>query len=133
MIGKTLTHYRILDKLGEGGMGVVWKALDTQLDREVAVKILPEHLANDAEHLARFEREAKLLASLNHRNIAAIYGVGSDTVDEGSPVRFIVMELVEGEDLSTRLARGQAFGKYVNEKLNGHHTVTVVPECGTTR
>jgi hypothetical protein len=101
MIGKTLSHYRVVEKLGEGGMGVVWKAVDTELDREVALKVLPEHFADDPERLARFEREAKLLASLNHRNIAAIYGL---TQAEG--VRFLVMELVEGEDLAVRLARG---------------------------
>jgi serine/threonine protein kinase len=66
MIGKTLVHYEILSKLGEGGMGEVWKAHDTTLDREVAIKILPEAYARDEDRLKRFEREAKLLASLNH-------------------------------------------------------------------
>ncbi len=101
MIGTTLSHYKVLEKLGEGGMGVVWKALDTKLDREVAIKLLPETFSADAERVARFEREAKLLASLNHRNIAAIYGV-----DESDGRRFLVMELVEGEDLSRKLERG---------------------------
>ncbi|MCI0656735.1 MAG: protein kinase, partial [Acidobacteria bacterium] len=68
--GKMISHYRLLEKIGEGGMGVVWKATDTTLDRSVAIKILPEIFSEDTERLARFEREAKLLASLNHPNIA---------------------------------------------------------------
>ena len=101
MIGATLAHYKVLEKLGEGGMGVVWKALDTKLDREVAIKVLPESFSSDPDRVARFEREAKVLASLNHRNIAAIFGV-----DQADGKRFLVMELVEGEDLSRRLERG---------------------------
>ena len=98
----TLLHYRISEKLGEGGMGVVWSATDTTLDREVAIKILPESLADHSDRLARFEREARLLASLNHPNIAAVYGLHEG--DEGE--RFIAMELVPGEDLSEILERG---------------------------
>jgi serine/threonine protein kinase/Tol biopolymer transport system component len=101
MIGKTLAHYEILSKLGEGGMGEVWKARDTSLDREVAIKILPETYAADTERLRRFEREAKLLASLNHPNIATVYGL-----HEANGVRFIAMELVPGMTLATRLERG---------------------------
>ncbi len=71
--GQSLLHYSLVEKIGEGGMGVVWKALDTTLDREVAIKMLPEAVAADPERLARFRREAKLLASLNHPNIAAVY------------------------------------------------------------
>ncbi len=97
----SLLHYRLLSQIGEGGMGVVWKAQDTTLDRDVAIKILPEQFAADPERLARFEREAKLLASLNHPNIAAVYGL-----HEAEGVRFLVMELVGGEDLSQRLSRG---------------------------
>ena len=99
--GQQLLHYCLIEKIGEGGMGVVWKAVDTTLDREVAIKILPEGFVADAERLARFEREAKLLASVNHPNIATVY-----SVHESGPSRFLALELVEGEDLSQRLARG---------------------------
>jgi len=75
MVGKTISHCEITEKLGEGGMGEVYRAKGTKLEREVAIKILPSSLAHDPERLARFEREAKLLASLNHPNIAQIYGV----------------------------------------------------------
>jgi serine/threonine-protein kinase len=75
MIGKTLLHYKVFDKLGSGGMGVVYRARDTQLGREVAIKVLSEAFSKDKERLARFEREAHLLASLNHPNIATIHGL----------------------------------------------------------
>jgi serine/threonine protein kinase len=90
-------HYRIVSKLGEGGMGAVYRAADTKLNREVAIKVLPDALANDPDYLERFKREAQVLASLNHPNIAAVYGVED---------RAIVMELVEGETLAERIARG---------------------------
>jgi serine/threonine-protein kinase len=99
--GSQLLHYRLIEQIGEGGMGVVWKAADTSLNREVAIKILPEIVASDADRLARFEREAQLLASLNHPNIAAVYGL-----HEHEGLRFIAMELVPGEDLAARLERG---------------------------
>jgi Tol biopolymer transport system component len=100
--GTVLLHYRLVEKIGEGGMGVVWKAVDTTLDREVAVKILPESLAADTERLQRFEREAKVLASLNHPNVATVHGFHEDR-----GVRFLVMELVSGETLEERLKRGR--------------------------
>ncbi len=108
LTGDTLGPYRVLDKLGEGGMGAVYRARDTKLDRDVAIKILPEAFAHDAERLARFTREAKLLASLNHPHIAAIYGLETGPALPGlpAPPAFIVMELVEGEDLSMLIARG---------------------------
>src|SRR4030095_10235890 len=99
--GKMISHYRLLEKIGEGGMGVVWKATDTTLDRSVAIKILPEIFSEDTERLARFEREAKLLASLNHPNIAVIHGL-----HHAEGVHFLAMELVQGEDLAQRLQRG---------------------------
>jgi serine/threonine protein kinase/Tol biopolymer transport system component len=98
---KKLLHYSLVEKIGEGGMGVIWKAVDTTLGREVAIKILPEHVAQDAERLARFEREAKLLASLNHPNIATIHGF-----HQCEGMHFLAMELVEGEDLADLLKRG---------------------------
>jgi len=94
--------YRILDKLGAGGMGEVYRAEDLSLNRRVAIKVLPGVFAADRERLARFEREAKILASLNHPNIAAIYGV-----EQAEAERFLVLELVEGETLSERLLEGR--------------------------
>jgi Tol biopolymer transport system component/tRNA A-37 threonylcarbamoyl transferase component Bud32 len=101
MIGRTLAHYEVTAKIGEGGMGEVYRARDTKLDRDVALKILPRELSGDRERSARFEREARTLASLQHANIASIYGY--ENIDG---VRFLAMELVEGEDLAERLERG---------------------------
>jgi len=129
MIGTTLAHYRIAAALGAGGMGEVWRAEDTKLGREVALKVLPEEFANDPDRMARFEREAKVLASLNHPNIATLYGLetaipsGTETETGTGPnsklktqnsklpanagtTTFLAMELVEGEDLSERIGRG---------------------------
>jgi len=99
--GQTLLHYRLTKKIGEGGMGVVWQAVDTTLGRDVAIKILPDTFAAEAERLMRFEREARVLASLNHPHIAGIYGI-----HEAEGIRFLSMELVPGEDLSVALERG---------------------------
>jgi serine/threonine protein kinase len=101
MIGKTLGHYRVGEQLGRGGMGEVYLADDLNLNRKVALKFLPEGFAADPERMARFEREAKLLASLNHPNIAAIYGL-----EQAEGKRFLVLELVEGETLAQRLSKG---------------------------
>ena len=106
MVGQTLAHYRITAALGAGGMGEVYRATDTRLGRDVAVKVLPADLARDPERLARFEREAKLLASLNHPNIAHVYGFESAAPPDGPATHFLAMELVEGEDLAERLTRG---------------------------
>ena len=97
MIGTSIGTYRITAKLGAGGMGEVYRAHDTKLDRDVAIKILPDSFAHDAERVARFEREAKVLAALNHPNIAQIYGLEE---------RALVMELVEGPTLAERIAQG---------------------------
>jgi serine/threonine protein kinase len=101
MIGRTLTRFEITAKLGEGAMGEVYRATDSKLAREVAIKVLPEAFTADTERLARFEREARILASLNHVNIAGIYEVG-----EQDEAHFLVMELAEGEDLAERLGAG---------------------------
>ena len=107
MIGITIGPYRILEKLGEGGMGEVYRARDAKLKREVALKVLPPDVAGDRARLARFQREAELLASLNHSNIAQIYGFEESTAGPaGSGTAALVMELVEGEDLAARIARG---------------------------
>ncbi len=101
MIGTTLSHYKVLEKIGQGGMGEVYRAEDTNLSREVAIKVLPEQFTQDPQRLARFEREAKLLASLNHPNIAAIYGF-----EHSDDMHFLVLELVPGETLAERVAKG---------------------------
>jgi serine/threonine protein kinase len=101
LIGKTLGQYEVVSALGQGGMGEVYRARDTQLDREVAIKVLPREMSGDPERIARFRREARTLATLQHPNVATIYGF-EDTPE----ARFLVMELVEGEDLSERIGRG---------------------------
>jgi len=114
LIGRTLGHYRIVEKIGAGGMGVVYRAHDQRLDRDVAIKVLPEEVGTDPDRLARFEREAKALAALDHPNIATVHGlerVESDTdVGSGfkpqdpSPRSFLVMELLEGKSLREVIA-----------------------------
>jgi serine/threonine protein kinase len=99
--GTRLASYEIISTLGKGGMGEVWRARDSKLGREVAIKTLPEEFAQDEERLARFEREAKLLASLNHPNIATIHGL-----EEDKGIRFLVLELVEGDTLADEVKRG---------------------------
>jgi serine/threonine protein kinase len=101
MLGKTLNHYEISDQLGAGGMGAVYRAKDQKLGRDVAIKVLPEEFAKDVDRVARFQREAKVLASLNHPNIAAIYGL-----EESGGTNFLVLELVEGETLADQLKHG---------------------------
>ena len=101
MIGQKLLHYEITDQIGAGGMGEVYRARDTKLGRDVAIKILPAELSGDPERIARFEREARTLASLQHPNVATIYGF-----EEVDGTRFLVMELVDGADLGSRLAAG---------------------------
>jgi eukaryotic-like serine/threonine-protein kinase len=128
MVGKTLGHYRAGEQLGRGGMGEVYVADDISLGRKVALKFLPEAFTGDPERVARFEREAKLLASLNHPNIAAIYGL-----EQAEGKRFIVMELVKGETLARRLSKGalpldEALGicRQIAEGLEAAHEKGVI-------
>ncbi|HWI18117.1 MAG TPA: protein kinase [Vicinamibacterales bacterium] len=126
--GTRLGVYDITAPLGEGGMGQVWRATDSTLGRQVAIKILPDAFATDPERLARFEREAKTLASLNHPHIAAIYGF-----EKSSGMHALVMELVEGEDLSQRIARGAMpldealpIAKQIAEALEAAHEQGII-------
>src|SRR5262249_41624386 len=107
--GTRIGPFEVMSPLGEGGMGVVFRAHDIKLQRDVALKLLPHHLASDPERLARFQREAQLLASMNHPNIAQIYGLEDSTAQQ-----CIVMELVDGETLQERLRRGPIL---INEAL----------------
>src|SRR5215831_17112177 len=101
MVGTKLGSHEITAPLGKGGMGEVYRARDTKLKREVAIKILPEEFSRDADRISRFQREAEVLASLNHPNIAAIHDF-----EETNGARYLVLELVEGETLADRIARG---------------------------
>src|SRR5919199_3995332 len=126
--GARLGAYEVVSALGAGGMGEVYRARDTRLGRDVALKLLPEAFALDPERLARFEREAQLLASLNHPHIAAIYGI-----EEADGVRALVLELVEGPTLAERLADGRmsmteavAVARQISEALEAAHDRGVV-------
>ena len=128
MVGTRIAHYDITAKLGQGGMGEVYRARDSKLDREVAIKVLPESFAGNRERLARFEREAKTLATLNHPNVAGIYGL-----EQSGNSQALVLELVEGEDLSERLQRGALaveealeVGKQIAEALEAAHEKGIV-------
>src|SRR5713226_6899938 len=127
-LGTRLGPYEILAALGAGGMGEVYRARDTKLNRDVALKLLPDAFASDPDRLARFTREAQTLASLNHPHIAAIYGI-----EESSGIRALVMELVEGEDLSQRIARGAIplaealpIAKQITEALEAAHEQGII-------
>ena len=120
--------YDVTALLGEGGMGQVWQATDTQLNRQVALKILPDAFAEDPDRLARFKREAQILASLNHPNIAAIYGI-----EESEGTRALVLELVEGPTLADRISKGPIpldealpIAKQIAEALEAAHEAGVI-------
>ena len=126
--GTRLGHYDVTTLLGEGGMGQVWQATDTQLNRQVALKILPDAFAADPDRLARFTREAQILASLNHPNIAAIYGI-----EEADGTRALVLELVEGPTLADRISKGPIpldealpIAKQIAEALEAAHERGVI-------
>src|SRR4029453_13362375 len=128
MIGTKLAHYEITTHIGSGGMGDVYRATDTNLGRQVAIKVLPDAFSQDPERLARFEREAKTLASLNHPNIAHIYGL-----EKTDGVRALVMELVEGPTLAERIAQvpipldeALPIAKQVAEALEAAHEQNIV-------
>ncbi len=101
MVGTTISHYKVLEKIGEGGMGVVYRAIDTKLNRDVALKILPQQFASDSQRMARFQREAEVLASLDHPNIGQIYGI-----EEAGQTKALVLQLIEGPTLAERIAQG---------------------------
>ncbi len=126
--GQKLAHYEVVEPIGKGGMGEVYRARDTKLGREVAIKTLPEAFSRDKERLARFEREARLLASLNHPNIATIHGL-----EESDGVCFLVMELVEGETIAERIGSGPlpleeslAIAKQIAQALEAAHAKGII-------
>src|SRR5438128_12482672 len=104
--GTRIGSHEIVSPLGAGGMGEVYRAHDTRLNRDVAIKVLPHEFTSDPDRLARFTREAHLLASLNHPNIAAIYGLEESQAGGGTPSQALVLELVEGPTLADRIAAG---------------------------
>src|SRR5712692_2570089 len=126
--GSRLGPYEILSAIGAGGMGEVYRARDTRLGRDVAIKILPDAFAHDPERLARFRREAQVLAALNHPHIGGIYGL-----DEASGRQFLVLELVDGESLDRRIARGPilvdealSIAKQIAEALEAAHEKGII-------
>ena len=127
-VGSRLGHYDVTALIGEGGMGQVYQATDTKLNRQVALKILPEAFATDPDRLARFQREAQVLASLNHPNIAQIHGL-----EESDDTRALVLELVEGPTLADRIAKGPIsvdealpIAKQIAEALEAAHEAGVI-------
>ena len=132
--GTKLGPYEIADQLGAGGMGEVYRATDTRLDRTVAIKVLPEHLADRADLRERFEREAKAVSSLNHPHICTLHDIG-----EQDGIHYLVMEYVDGETLQQQLEKGRmrsgraSIGRETRmlPKLEGHPASTLVPTYGS--
>ncbi|MCZ6757917.1 MAG: protein kinase, partial [Bacteroidetes bacterium] len=106
MVGKTLSHYKILEELGRGGMGIVYKAEDTKLHRTVALKVLPLSALGNEEDRARFFREAQAAAQLHHANIATVFAIEEAASDDGTQQPFIAMEYIDGETLTEKISRG---------------------------
>src|SRR5262245_11146135 len=131
---KTISHYNILDRLGGGGMGVVFSAEDIKLRRKVALKFLPPELAKDAQALERFQREAQSASSLNHPNICTIYDIDSGTSSDSEvPTHFIAMELLEGETLKHTVDKGPLsidrlleIGIQIADGLDAAHTRGII-------
>jgi eukaryotic-like serine/threonine-protein kinase len=129
MVARNIGHYRITENIGAGGMGEVYRAREDRLGRDVALKVLPWAFAQDAQRMARFELEAQVLASLNHPNIAAIYGL-----EEADGTRVLLMELVEGPTVSERIAQGPIpideslpIAKQISEALEFAHEHAIIP------
>ena len=127
-VGTRLGHYDVTALIGEGGMGQVYRARDTKLDRDVALKVLPQAFTDDPDRLARFEREAKVLASLNHPNIGVIHGL-----EESEGVKALVLELVEGPTLAERIKQGPIpldealpIAKQITEALEAAHEQGII-------
>jgi eukaryotic-like serine/threonine-protein kinase len=128
LVGRRLGAYQVQARLGAGGMGEVYRARDTKLERDVAIKILPRAFTSDPERLARFEREARMLAALNHPNIGSIYGL-----EDADGIRALVLELIDGETLADRIARGPLplkdalpIAKQIAEALEAAHDKGIV-------
>ncbi len=122
--GTRLGVYEVTAQIGEGGMGQVYRATDTKLKRQVAIKILPPPVAADADRLARFQREAEVLASLNHPNIATLHGI-----EEDDGRRFLVMELVPGETLAERLRGGDALQRVGDDRDGLTDAIKILVAC----
>ena len=146
MIGETISHYKVLSRLGAGGMGVVYEAADTRLGRRVAIKFLPDEVSADAEAIQRFQREARVISNLNHPYICTLYDIGShpstpDPSSDAQPAgrsgqasrQFMVMELLEGQSLKERIAKGAVpleevleLGAQLADALDAAHALGVV-------